>query len=157
MFAHGGGTGSGGKSQASTITSTEPLTSSGESSLPRPEKTIPAIRGELGSSHGASAPFRSGFRYWPPTALGEVDVTPRRLDVAQQLVLPHRLPVPDGRHDVPVAEGAPAAARDDRERAAALEVRRPGLDRVHRRPVPGRDVDPEWVAREEPEMRGSLK
>ena len=157
MFAHGGGTGSGGKSQASTITSTDPLTSSGESSLPPREKTIPAIRGELGSSHGVSAALPQRVPVLPPTALGEVDVTPRRLDVAQQLVLPHRLPVPDGRHDVPVAEGAPAAARDDRERAAALEVRRPGLDRVHAAPSRAEMSIPKWNAREDPEMRGSLK
>ena len=67
---------------------------------------------------------------------------PERLHVTEHLALRDRLPVRDGRNDVPVAEGA-AAGADDRQRTAALDVHRARLHRVDRRPVLRRDVDSE--------------
>src|SRR5439155_5897013 len=86
------------------------------------------------------------------TSLREVDVQPRRLDVPEQLVLRHFLVVLDGWDDVPVTEGD--VTRSDRDRARVLEVHLPGLDREDRRPVRGRDVDPEV---ERPRVAGDAR
>ena len=75
-----------------------------------------------------------------------MNVTPRLLDVAEQLVALHRLVVLDRRDDVPVAERPPAAGRDDRKRAPALQMHRPRLDAEDRRPVSRGDVDAEVEA-----------
>ena len=59
---HGGGIGRGGLSHASTITSTDPRTSSGDTSFFPRKSWIPEIRGDVGSDHGPRPPGRSGFR-----------------------------------------------------------------------------------------------
>jgi hypothetical protein len=70
-----------------------------------------------------------------------VDVEPRRLDVADDLVLRDPLPVTHRRDDVPVTERDVAVC--DRQRPRAVEMNDTAADRVHRRAVRCRDVDPE--------------
>ena len=62
-----------------------------------------------------------------------MDVQPRRIDVAEQLMARDALAMADGGDDVPVAELAPAGINGDG--SVVLEVHDAGLDRVHRRPV----------------------
>src|SRR3954452_15292433 len=66
---------------------------------------------------------------------------PRRLDVAQQLMLRYVLVVSHCRDDVPVPERG--VTGDDRQRAAALEIHLARRDGVNGGAIGRRDVDPE--------------
>lgn len=86
-----------------------------------------------------AGPQRVAVLAAPP--LCEVDVQPRRLDVAEQLVARDALLVGDRRDDVPVAE-VDAVTRDG-DRPRTLQKDDAGVDRVDRRPVRRGDVDAE--------------
>ena len=79
----------------------------------------------------------------PVDALGEVDVAPRRLDVAEQLVQADLLVVGDRRHDVPVAERAAVGCLHRDRVPVILDEDLAGRDRVDGRAVGRRDVDAE--------------
>ena len=70
-----------------------------------------------------------------------MEMKPGSLDVTEQLVPPDPLVMGDGRDDMPVAKRG--VTRDDRQRAAALEMYLAGTDGVDGRAVRSRDVDPE--------------
>ena len=139
-WSHGGGTVSGGIWCASAITSTAPKTAAGESTrrFVRARSSSP-VAWWCPATAQRAGPQRVAVD--PGAALGEMDVQPRCLDVADELMPLDPLVVADGRDDVPVAEGDVAVGTDSARWPWTMHDA--AADRVHRGAVRGSDVDPE--------------